>query len=148
MISAQAFTDDNAASETSTSSDRAQQQRLLPRLQIDDLLLAAKHLPERERALVRAVYERGLPLKALAVATDMRAGRLYHRLRRIVARLRSPLFRTVLREMPGWPPVRRGIAEMIILHGVSQRTTAAALNLSLHRVRIELERIRALAEQG
>jgi DNA-directed RNA polymerase specialized sigma24 family protein len=116
-------------------------------MQIDDLLAAARHLPEAELALVRAVYERGLPLKALAAAANTRSGRLHDRLQRIVARLRSPLFRGVLREMPHWPDVRRGVAQMVILRGASQRHTAAALKVSLHRVRLELERIRALAEE-
>jgi hypothetical protein len=60
-------------------------------------------------------------------------------------RLRSPLFRLVLREQHRWPADRRAIAQHIVLRGRAQRDVASELRLSLHRVRTELEQLKALA---
>ena len=118
----------------------------MPQVLVEELVIVASALRERDRALVRAVYERGLPLKALAAAGETRPGRLQYRLRRILKRVRSPLFRATLRERARWPALRRGIAEGVILQGRSQRAIADRLGVSVHRVRMELERIKALTD--
>ena len=111
----------------------------------NEVVLASKHLGERDRALVRAVYERGLAIKAVAAITHMPSGRVHRRLRMLVRRLRSPLFRLVLRELPRWPDDRRSIADAFVCQGRSQREIARSLGLSLHRVRTEIEHLKALA---
>ena len=116
-----------------------------PRLLIDEVVQASRHLDDADRALVRAVYERGLALKALATVHGTSKGRLHHRLRVIVRRLRSPLFRLVVRERGVWPAERRFIAETVVLRGKPQRKVAKDLGVSLHRVRTELEHLKALA---
>ena len=153
----------------------------LPRVQVDELLVAARHLPQRERALLDGVYRRGMSVAMIAQATGMSADRLRRRLRGIVRRLRGPLFRYALRECmidvdararpqqaqpvrepsqrsPSSSPSRpmprvtaaqrRAIARHIVLERRPQRIVADQLNLTLHQVRSELARLRALAEQG
>lgn len=119
--------------------------RLAPRLHAEELVRAARHLSQRDRALVAAVYERGLALKAVAIINNTQVSRLHRRLVRIVERLRSPLFRMVLREHARWPPDRRAIAEAIVLRGEPQREIADMLGVSLHEVRMELAHLKALA---
>lgn len=117
---------------------------LIPRVAVDELVLAARHLADRDKALMRAVYECGLPLRRVAAATDVRSHRLRHRLRRILRRLRSPMFQLVARQYTAWPPLRRKVAHSVILQGLSQRAVARTLGITIHRLRVELERIRAL----
>jgi DNA-directed RNA polymerase specialized sigma24 family protein len=148
----------------------------LPRAQIDDVLLAARHLPPRDRALIDSVYRRGMSINAIASMTRIRPHGLRRRLRGIMRRLRSPLFRHVLREVmtagqreastmqpkhagdaTGLNPAgasrelspehRRAIARAIVLDRRKQRDVARDLNLTLHQVRRELDRLRAIAEQ-
>jgi hypothetical protein len=128
--------------------DPTLQRRLvrLPQVQVDELVIAAGALGPRDRALVRAVYERGLPLKALAAVGGTRPSRLQHQLRRILKRVRSPEFRAILRERARWSAMRRDIAEGVILQGRGQRDIARQLGVSVHCVRKELEYIKALAE--
>jgi len=111
----------------------------------EEVVLASQNLGERDRALVRAVYERGLAIKAVAAITHTPSGRLHRRLGMLVRRVRSPLFRLVLREHSRWPADRRAIAEAFVFKGRPQREIARSLNLSLHRVRTEIEHLKALA---
>jgi DNA-directed RNA polymerase specialized sigma24 family protein len=144
----------------------------LPRAQIEDVLTASKHLSPGERALIDGVYRRGLSVTALAAITGERPHRLRRRLRDIVQRMRSPLFRYVLhmlamRDLAGERPShcrpdaaaanrssdlsseqRLGVARAIVLQRRSQRAAARDLNLSLHRVRREIDRLRALADDA
>ena len=118
---------------------------MAPRMLTEEVVLASQHLGERDRALVRAVYERGLAIKAVAAITHTSSGRVHRRLGTLVRRVRSPLFRLVLREQSRWPDDRRAIAEAFVCKGQSQREIARSLGLSLHRVRTEIEHLKALA---
>lgn len=124
---------------------RAGRPALLPRMHVEEIVRVASHLGPRDRALVRAVYERGLPLKAIALINQCSARRLQSRLRRIIRRMRSPLFLLVLREREHWPADRRSIAQAVVLEGRGQRETARELGISLHAVRMEVEHLKALA---
>jgi hypothetical protein len=148
--------------------------RALPAVQVEEVLLAARHLPQTERALLDSVYRRGMSIHAIAVATGLPPQRLRRRLRSIVRRLRAPMFRYVLRELffdhsdssgdeaavalaQKVPRARRrrsnrvsraqsrAIARGIVLERRSQRSVARELDLSVHQLRCELQRLRALA---
>jgi hypothetical protein len=143
----------------------------MPAAQIDDLLLAARHLPLRDRALIDGVYRQGMSVVQIARASGMRPHSLRRRLRNLVRRLRSPLFRYVMREFAlggaDGPSTRaaatsaagksqrerglsiehrRAIARAVVLDRRSQRQTALDLNITLHRLRRELDRLATLAE--
>lgn len=117
----------------------------VPRMLTEEVVQAAKHLGDADKALIKAVYQRGIALKAIATIQGCSAGRLHHRLRMLVKRMRSPMFRLVLRQHENWPAERRAIAESVVLHGRSQREVAKELGVSLHRVRTEIEHLKALA---
>jgi DNA-directed RNA polymerase specialized sigma24 family protein len=113
----------------------------------EQLAALARHLPPADRDIVLAVYECGLSVAALARAAGRDPRVLRGRLRRLALRLASAPFRFVLAHQHEWPARRRRVAALIVLHGHSERATAARLGLSLHHVRREIDRVRALVEQ-
>ncbi len=147
--SATSATDDRPV-ESGISQPRRPKRRLLvmPAMSIDELMQAARHLGDHDRALIEAVYTRGLPMKAVAAMLRRSPNRVYRRVHLVLRRMRSPLFRLVLRKRLEWPEPRRSIADMWVMQGESQRSIAQRLNTSLHRVRVEVERLKALAGEG
>lgn len=113
---------------------------------IAQLAARADLLPPEDRALLKAVYERGMPVARLAELRGgpAEAGTLRRRLRRLVERVLSPEFEFVARHRAGWSAARRRIATAMVLHGLSQRQAAAALGLSPHVVRRHRDAVRAL----
>lgn len=84
---------------------------------------------------------------------------LRRRLRRTVSRLLSPKFEFCAAYieprdqeerrrlgLPCWPPLRRRVAEECVIRGCSIRSAARTLDVSLHIVRGEIDRIHALFE--
>ena len=114
---------------------------------VGQLLELASHLAPADRALVEAVYDRGMSPAEFARAVKAQPRSLRMRVSRIVGRLGSPLYRYVVTHRRDWPVERRGVADQIILRGATQRDTAARLGVSLHRVRQELARLRVMADQ-
>jgi transposase len=115
------------------------------REQVDQLLAMAEYLAPDDRALIEAIYGRGLSVRQVARAGCVTPGRITRRLRRLMQRLASPTFRLALTDSQDWPAQRRRIAEMALVKGVSLRDTAASVGVSLYRERQELERLRGLA---
>lgn len=111
------------------------------------LLQWAEHLDPADRALVRSVYERGMPVSALARAAGVPPGRLRARLRRLQSRMTSPEFQLVLRRRDRWPRERRRVAELIFCRGWTQREAARALEITLHQVRRAVEQVKLLARE-
>jgi DNA-directed RNA polymerase specialized sigma24 family protein len=81
------------------------------------------------------------------------------RIRRLTQRLLSPKFEFVMRYLdpadqaersrlglPCWPPRRRQVALHAVVLGRSLRGTAAALGVTMHAVRREMQAINALFE--
>ena len=68
------------------------------------------------------------------------------RLKRVVGRIRSPLFRFVVERERRWSFDRRTIAQSVILRGRTQRQTAQLLSVSVHYVRMELAAVKLLFE--
>lgn len=110
------------------------------------LLGLAEHLPEEDRVLLQAVYDRGMRPSEFAKAIRVRPRSIRLRIRRIVARVGSPMYQFVVGQRDSWPEPRRTIAELVILRGESQREVARRLGVSLHCVRQEVSRLRAQSE--
>ncbi|MCZ6834480.1 MAG: hypothetical protein O7G85_01775, partial [Planctomycetota bacterium] len=102
------------------------------------LLELVEYLSPSDRALLEAVYHRGMKPTELARAINARPRMIRSRVQRIVQRLNSPLFKFVSGHRADWPRLRREVGELIVLKGTSQRDTAAKLGVSLHRVRQEM----------
>ena len=119
--------------------------RLDRRDRIELLLDLAAHLPETDRLLVEQVFRHGLPAADVARLVGEPPRRVQRRLTRLVRRLRCPLYRYVTLHMELLPRPSHPVARLHILHGRSLRDTAAASDLTLHRVRQHLRTIRTLA---
>ena len=116
------------------------------RASAERLLDYADHLDGSDRALLRAVFDRGLTSTDLARVIGQEPRAVRRRVQRLVERIGSASFQFVMRNCDGWPSSRRQVGESIILRGSTQRRAAVQLGLSLHQVRQEIERIRALYE--
>ena len=116
------------------------------RASAERLLDYADHLDGSDRALLRAVFDRGLTAADLARVIGQEPRAVRRRVQRLVERIGSASFQFVMRTCDGWPSSRRRVGESIILRGSTQRGAAVQLGLSLHQVRREIERIRALYE--
>ncbi len=110
------------------------------------LLDLAEYLPDEDRALLQAVYDRGMRPTEFARAIRARPRAIRHRVRGLVERVSSPLFQFVATQQDAWTSQRRLIAQLNVLRGRSQREVARRLGVSLHLVRQELLCIRALCE--
>jgi len=113
----------------------------------ESLLRFAEHLSLSDRALLRGIFQNGITATALANANGGSPSIVRARIRRLCRRITSPAFQYVVRHRLDWPERRRSIAEAVVLRGQTQRATAAALGLTVHHLRRELERIAALCEQ-
>lgn len=120
----------------------------------------ARHLPRAERALIESVYRDGRSLSELAgvpgvSAEQARIGarRLARRIKAIVRRMTSPLFVFVVSRLEraaelgatdAWPPPRRRVAELVVLHGESVKSAARSSGLTVHAARAHLRAIEAM----
>ena len=110
------------------------------------LLDYADYLGGADRALLRAIFDRGLTAAEFARAMDQPPRSVRQRVQRLVERVGSARFQFVMRNRYAWSTARRQVAESIFLRGLTQRRASALLGLSLHQVRQEVERIRTLYE--
>src|SRR5262245_30352417 len=101
---------------------------------VSDLLAAAEYLSNHDRVLIQGIYSHGIRPSDVAAFRGQSLGCVYQRLRRLGRRIRSPLFRFVLRERFDWPEDQRVVAESIVLRGQTQRVTAIAMGTSVHKV--------------
>jgi len=114
--------------------------------QAERLVQFAQHLSPGDRDLLCSVYQRGMSATELARVIGTRPRSVRSRVRRLVRRLNSPTFRYVLQARDKWPPRKRKIAEAVFLRGEGQRKAAVRLQTTVHEVRRETDRIRAIAE--
>lgn len=106
----------------------------------------AAALPKRDRALLDAVYRDGRPVVELAAIMNLPAPVVRRRVRTLVRRVLSPEYGFVLANRDAWTPTRRKVADACVIEGLSIRTAAAKLRLSLHTVRAQRSIIQALAD--
>lgn len=110
------------------------------------LVALAEYLNQEEGDLIRSVYSRGLRASEIARAAGCRPRDVQRRLRRAMNRVRDPRFLFTIAHRDTWPRRRRRVASLVILQGISQRHAARRLSISLHRVRTEIEAVRALLD--
>lgn len=121
------------------------QNRIHQRRHAERILRLATLLPRDEQLLIEQIYRHGTPITDVATLLHIRPRTLSRRLRNILTRLDSDLFRFVATHIDILPAPVRPTARSIALHGHSLRTTARNLGLSLHRVREHMTAVRALA---
>lgn len=120
--------------------------RAVLRRHADTILARAWFLAPDDRALIYAVFRDHMSVERLARAAAVRPERLRGRVRRLLRRLYSARFVWALSARRRWSPERRRIADGAIFQGLSQRAIARRLQISLARVRIQLNALRALEE--
>lgn len=126
---------------TQAGVERRQQRRR----EIEDLLELADHLDQRDRLLVQQVYQYGVSLAALAQLTGRSPKAVRGRIRKLMQRMRSPVFGYVVLQGEALPARTRQVAQEVVVRCRSLRATAAYLGLSLHAVREQMAAVRALA---
>ena len=114
------------------------------RLIAENLIIRAEFLDSADRALLQAVFDRGVTAAEIARAIGERPEALRRRIQRLVVRLGSDPYQFVMRQLSQWPSCQRKVGESVFLRGLSQREASQHLGMSLHRVRREVERIRGL----
>ena len=112
--------------------------------QVQLLLNLGDLLTNDDRALVEAIYMRGMTAAEFARAARTRPRTVQRRLWRLSRRVNTPVFRLVAVRCNALPPLCRAIGRRVVLRGESQRSVAASLGVSLHRVRQELTSLRTL----
>jgi DNA-directed RNA polymerase specialized sigma24 family protein len=115
---------------------------------IERLLDRANYLTSSDRALLRGIYDRGMDASDVARVMGRRPRGVRQRVQRLVEHLNSPDFTFILRAGRRWPKTRRRVGELVFLQGLTQREAAARLGISLHHLRREIERIRALIDEA
>jgi|CXWL01.1.fsa_nt_gi DNA-directed RNA polymerase specialized sigma24 family protein len=111
-----------------------------------EVVVRAGALPDREAALLKAVFADGKPLTELAALTATPVRRLRRRIHRLMKRVMTPEFAYVMRHAHSWPQTRRRVAHATVVLGQSLRETGRALGLSLHSVRRHHESVRSMCE--
>lgn len=112
----------------------------------DAIAAAAAYLDPSDKALLEGIYDRGMTPTALARAAGVKPAAIRARVQRLIQRINSPAFRYVLQHRANWPRQRRMIADAVFLRGWGQRSAAADAQVSVHRVRQEIDRIRTVVE--
>lgn len=126
--------------------ESAAHRRRLSREAADEILRLADSLPSHESALIRAVYRDDKPITEVAALLEQPVRKVRERVRRLVARVRSPHFDFVVRRAQAWPDLRRRVAQAVVVMGDTYRTASRRLGVSLHTVRREYAAVLAMAE--
>lgn len=113
---------------------------------VERVLLLASHLPETQRALLEAIYRDGMTPLAIARLSGTTSRAVRRRASLIIARITSPAYAVAVTHACGWPALRAGVARRCVVEGMGVRATARMLGVSVHAVRGELLRIRAIAD--
>ena len=114
------------------------------RLIAEKVVMRAEFLDSADRALLQAVFDRGMTAAEIARATGEKPQSMRRRVQRLVERLGSNPYQFVMRQKKDWPPCQQKVGESVFLRGLSHRETSQLLGISLHSVRREVERIRSL----
>lgn len=124
---------------------KANKKPLLNRRMIaEKVVMRAEFLDSADRALLQAVFDRGITPAEIARAIGERPEIMQRRVQKLVERLGSSPYQFVMRQIKDWPPCQQRVGESVFLRGLSHREASQHLGMSLHRVRREVERIRSL----
>lgn len=113
---------------------------------VERVLMLAAYLPERQRALLEAIYREGVPLRVIARLRGTTSRAVRRQAALLVARVTSPAYAVAATQSGAWPEPRAGVARRCVIGGVGVREAARELGVSVHTVRSELARVRAIAE--
>lgn len=116
------------------------------RLIAEKVVMRAEFLAPADKALLVAVFERGITAAEFARAVGKRPETMRRRVQRLVERLGSSPYQFVMRQLKNWPPTQRKVGESVFLRGLSQRQASKQLGMPLHGVRREVERIQSIYE--
>lgn len=114
------------------------------RSDVDRTLRLAEHLPDHDKAIIRLIYEAGRPIREVGAVMNLAPRKVRERVRRILRRINSDLFRFVLRSRANWSDELRHVARLIVIEGRSNRAATDGTGLSLYTVRQAMTKIRFL----
>lgn len=114
------------------------------RLIAEQVVMRAEYLAPADKALLQAVFERGITAGEFARAIGKRPQTMRRRVQRLVERLGSSPYQFVMRQLKDWPPMQRKVGESVFLRGLSQREASQQLGMPIHGVRREVERIQSI----
>ena len=115
------------------------------RLIAKKVVMRAEFLAPADKALLEAVFERGINAGEFAGAIDKNGPEtMRRRVQRLVERLGSSPYQFVMRQLKDWPPMQRKVGESVFLRGLSQREASQQLGMPIHGVRREVERIQSI----
>ena len=121
-------------------------QRLMHgRAKAERLLALIDFLPPGDRELMRAVFADGRSAASIARMAGRSPLVVQRRIAGLLDRIESTEFAVVVMHADGWPDRRAAIARTCIVEGLSTRTAARRLGISVHQVRLEMVAIRSLA---
>lgn len=122
-------------------------QRLMHgRAKAERLLALIDFLPPGDRELMRAVFADGRSAASIARMAGRSPLAVQRRIAGLLDRIESAEYAVVVLHADRWPDRRAAIARTCIVEGLSTRTAARRLGISMHQVRLELVVIRSLAE--
>lgn len=111
---------------------------------VDRLLDRAGWLPTRERVLVEAVFRDGRSATEVARLSGDEPRTVRRRVKRAVERAMSDRLAFVVAHRASWSPMRRRVADALVVEGRSMRDASRQLGLSYHTVRRHADAIEAL----
>lgn len=117
------------------------------RERVEWVLERAEHLPAGDRFLLRQVFEFGASVGDIARQMGRLRGVIYRRIRRLLRRLRNPLFAYVVARGDLLPPPLRQAGWLVAVEGRSLENAAAAIGCSRHVVRVRIAAIRRMARE-
>ncbi len=106
----------------------------------------AELLAERERSLLEAVFVDGRSRNQMARLLRCDPRTVRRKLRQIVHRMECPKFMFVASHLDLMGTARRRVAQACVLHGLSLRRAAAALQMPINSVRHHAAAVHAMFE--
>jgi len=114
----------------------------------ETVLVRAKFLDPRDRALLDQVLGRGVRPYEVAKVAELSTRAVQRRVRLLIRRLLDPGVEYVIRHYHQWPRDVADVAIAVWVKRWSMRRTADHFDLSLHRVRQHVEATRGLISAG
>lgn len=105
------------------------------RREADAILRRAGRLLAEDRVLLGMVFGDGRSAASVARLMGMSGKRVRARVRRLLARIDSPLFRYVMENAERWPEAQRVVGIALFVEGRSIRGAACHLGMSYYTVR-------------
>jgi len=130
------------------AADHDQARRQQRRRAVEQILDQTHWLGEGEQALVEAVLRDGRSIASVGRAAGVDPRKLQRKYKKIIQRMRTPMFRYVAKNHDLLPRETQAVAKRFFLQGLTQRESAKACGLSLHRVRTLLLMVQTLQSTG